>query len=113
LPRRSLGVGGAYQTRNSAKLFTPPFRLGARGYSAESRHSSQLSLPTNKQPKEKTNMNATIQNGNLVVTIPMQKPAPSKTGKTLVVASSLGNQRTTATVDGKPVIIGLNAYIKP
>ena len=71
----------------------------------------QLSLPTNN--RKKTNMNAKIENGNLVVTIPMQKPAPSKTGKTLVVASSLGNQRTAAMVDGKPVIIGLNAYIKP
>jgi hypothetical protein len=58
-------------------------------------------------------MTAKIENGNLVVTIPMQPPAPSKTGKTLVVASSLGNQRTAAMVDGKPVIIGLNAYIKP
>jgi len=28
------------------------------------------------------------------------------------VASSRGNQPTTATVDGKPVIIGFNAYIR-
>ena len=33
-------------------------------------------------------------------------------GKTLVVASTGGNQATTATVQGKPIIIGLNAYIK-
>jgi hypothetical protein len=37
---------------------------------------------------------------------------PSSTGKTLVVASSHGNQPTTATIDGKPVIVGVNAYIR-
>jgi hypothetical protein len=57
-------------------------------------------------------MKAEIKNGNLVITIPMQSPKPSKTGKTLVVASSLGNRETDATVDGKRVTIGVNAYIK-
>jgi len=58
-------------------------------------------------------MNAQIKDGNLVITIPLQKPTPSATGKTLVVATTHGNMVTTATVDGKPVTIGLNAYIKP
>lgn len=57
-------------------------------------------------------MKAEIVNGNLVITIPMQTPAPSKSGKTMVVASSGGNKATTAQVDGKPVIIGLNAYVQ-
>ena len=49
----------------------------------------------------------------LVITIDMnEQPTPSATGKTLVVASSHGNQPTTLTVQGKPVVIGLNAYIK-
>jgi len=57
-------------------------------------------------------MKATIENGELVVRIPVQDPPrPSKTGKTLIVASSGGNQATAATVDGKPVVVGLNAYI--
>jgi hypothetical protein len=42
----------------------------------------------------------------------MQKPTPSASGKTLVVASSHGNQTTTAVINGKPVVVGLNAYIK-
>jgi len=58
-------------------------------------------------------MNAQIKDGNLVITIPLQKPTPSATGKTLVVATTHGNMVTTATVDGKPITIGLNAYIKP
>ncbi len=40
------------------------------------------------------------------------KPALSKSEKSLIVASSHGNQATACSVDGKPVIIGLNAYIK-
>jgi hypothetical protein len=57
-------------------------------------------------------MTAEVKGKNLVVTIPMQEPAPSSSGKTLVVATSKGNQATTAMVNGQPVIIGLNAYIK-
>ncbi|MDR0532737.1 MAG: hypothetical protein LBH01_02160 [Verrucomicrobiales bacterium] len=49
----------------------------------------------------------------LVVRLPLQEPAPSKSGKSLVVASTNGNVQTSALVDGKPVTIGLNAYIRP
>jgi hypothetical protein len=52
-----------------------------------------------------------VEKGHLVVSIPLQPAAPSKSGKTLVVASTGGNLRTAATVDGKPITIGLNAYI--
>ena len=58
-------------------------------------------------------MTATIKNNVLIIEIPIYAPRPSSTGKTLSVASSGGNITTTATVNGKPVIIGLNAYIKP
>ena len=57
-------------------------------------------------------MQVEIKDGNSVITIPMQKPAPSASGKTLVVASSRGNKATAALVDGKPIIVGLNAYIQ-
>jgi hypothetical protein len=56
-------------------------------------------------------MKANIVGTDLVITIPMNEPRPSSSGKTLVVATSGGNQTTTAVVNGKPVIIGLNAYI--
>jgi hypothetical protein len=58
-------------------------------------------------------MKATIQNNVLHIQIPLHAPRPSATGKTLTVASTRGNQPTEAKIDGKPVIIGLNAYIKP
>jgi hypothetical protein len=58
-------------------------------------------------------MTATITNNILTIEIPMGTPRPSASGKTLVVATSGGNITTTAQVNGKPVTIGINAYIKP
>ena len=58
-------------------------------------------------------MNAKIENGILRIEIEVDSPPkPSASGKTLVVASSHGNQPTKAIVNGKPLIIGLNAYIR-
>lgn len=54
-----------------------------------------------------------VKGKQLIITADLQKPAPSASGKTLVVASTHGNQPTEAVVNGKPVIVGLNAYIKP
>lgn len=55
---------------------------------------------------------ATINDGILTIQIPTQTPTPSASGKTLVIASTRGNITTTATVDGKPVKLGVNAYIQ-
>ncbi len=53
-----------------------------------------------------------IEKNELVIRLPLQNPpVPSSSGKTLVVASTRGNFRSTATVDGKPVTVGVNAYI--
>lgn len=57
-------------------------------------------------------MTATIEKGELVIRIALQTPRPSATGKTLVVATTGGNIQTTAEVDGKPITIGVNAYIR-
>jgi hypothetical protein len=59
-------------------------------------------------------MKARIEGNKLILEIDMNAtPTPSASGKTLVVASSHGNQATTAVVNGKPVTVGFNAYIKP
>jgi hypothetical protein len=70
---------------------------------------------TNNTEKENYIMAMTVEiKGNkLCIEIDLEKPTPSSSGKTLVVASSRGNAVTTAMVDGKPITIGLNAYIKP
>jgi hypothetical protein len=58
-------------------------------------------------------MEVELKNKKLIITIPVNdKPMPSSSGKTLVVASSHGNQRTGVIIDGKPVIVGVNAYIR-
>jgi hypothetical protein len=60
-------------------------------------------------PKKLT---ATIEDGFLVIRVPLNPtPTRSATGKTLVVASSHGNKQTELEVEGKPVFVGVNAYI--
>lgn len=57
-------------------------------------------------------MKIEIKDGQLIITLPMNAiPVPSASGKTLVVASTHGNQATTAIVNGKPAVVGVNAYI--
>jgi hypothetical protein len=56
-------------------------------------------------------MKVTVKDNVLTIEIPMGTPAPSASGKTLVVASTHGNVKTDVMIQGKPVTIGLNAYI--
>ena len=57
-------------------------------------------------------LTAAIEGEFLVIRVPMNpKPTPSSTGKTLVVASSHGNKETEVEIQGKPVYVGVNAYI--
>ena len=58
-------------------------------------------------------MKTTIKDNVLHIEIQQHVPRPSASGKTLTVASSQGNKPTEALIDGKPVIVGVNAYIKP
>jgi len=56
-------------------------------------------------------MKITSDGKTLTIVIELQAPTPSASGKTLVVASTRGNLKTAVLIDGKPVTIGLNAYI--
>ena len=47
--------------------------------------------------------------GTVTVVLPLT-PGPSKSGKSMVIASTRGNQTTTAVYNGKPVPLGFNAY---
>lgn len=57
---------------------------------------------------------ATIDEKARTITLVMglDTPTPSQSGKTLIVASTRGATPTTATVDGKPVVVSVNCYIK-
>jgi hypothetical protein len=75
--------------------------------------SSDTVISNQYKENNKMAMTVEIKGNKLCIEIDLEKPTPSSSGKTLVVASSRGNAVTTAMVDGKPVTIGLNAYIKP
>jgi hypothetical protein len=68
---------------------------------------------SNSKREKNMEMKVEIRDNKLCIEIDLEKPTPSSSGKTLVVASTRGNTVTDVEVDGKPVIIGLNAYIKP
>lgn len=58
-------------------------------------------------------MKVTIEKNELVIRIPMQEPAPSASGKTLVIATTRGNQKTDVQLKGYGAItVGVNAYVK-
>ena len=56
-------------------------------------------------------MKAEIRGNQLIITAEMQEPAPSKSGKSLVVCSTHGVATSTAEVDGKPLKINVTAWI--
>lgn len=55
-------------------------------------------------------MKVEIIGSNLVITAPINK-VPSKSGKSILVASSGGNKETACEIDGKRITVGLNAYV--
>ena len=48
----------------------------------------------------------------LTLVLDLQEPSPSASGKTLVIATTHGNVPTDVQVMGKPVTVGVNAYIR-
>jgi len=56
-------------------------------------------------------LNVTREGDTLIIRIPIQVPWPSSSGKTLVVASTHGNQRSGIQIDGNDVFVGVNAYV--
>ncbi len=73
---------------------------------------SQLHTENQTMTATAKKLTASIEGEFLVIRVPLNpKPTPSATGKTLVVASSHGNKETEVQVQGKPVYVGINAYI--
>lgn len=57
-------------------------------------------------------MKATVKDGKLVLELALESPRASKSGKTLIVASTGGFVETDAKVNGKTVSVSLNATIR-
>lgn len=53
---------------------------------------------------------AVIENGELVIRLPVQDPRASKSGKTQLIAT--GSGRSTLVHQGKPVFVTVSAYLK-
>jgi len=59
-------------------------------------------------------MKSKIRKGMLIIALPLiNPPKESKSGKTLLVASSQGPRRTALRVTGKPVVVNVSAYVRP
>ena len=54
----------------------------------------------------------TIQGKRLVIDLPLEAATLSASGKSYVIASTRGNMTTDAKIDGKPIVIGVNAYFR-
>jgi len=67
-----------------------------------------------KTSKKDRALSITTDDGYLVVKIPLNdEPFPlSKSEKSQVIATTHGNATTDLSLNGTPVILGLNAYIK-
>ena len=59
-------------------------------------------------------MKVTTEGNEIVIRIPIPDTLErSNSGKTLVVASTHGNTKLDIQIKGRPVFLGLNAYIYP
>ena len=56
-------------------------------------------------------LTVTREGDTLVIRLPITAPKPSASGKTLVVASTRGNQKTSLQIDGRDLYLGVNAYV--
>lgn len=56
-------------------------------------------------------MTAKIENNKVTITLDLQPPTKSSSGKTLVVASTHGNQKVE--LNGETFFVGVNVYKKP
>ena len=70
----------------------------------------QTSHKYKKEVEEMQNLKWEVKDDKLIIEIDLTKEfGPSKSGKTITVASSRGNQK----IEGTDVIIGLNVYKYP
>lgn len=56
-------------------------------------------------------MKVTLKDNELTIVMQCDDLTPSKSGKSLILASTRGNQTTSVQVDGKPLVVSVNAYV--
>ena len=56
-------------------------------------------------------MKVEVKNGRIIISLKLRKPAPSKSGKTLLVATTRGVRRSIVKMRGKRVRVIAHAFI--
>ena len=56
-------------------------------------------------------MKVEVEKGRLVISLKLRKPSPSKSGKTLLVASTRGVRQSNVKIRGRRVRVNANAFI--
>lgn len=56
-------------------------------------------------------MKVTLKDNELTIVMQCGDLEPSKSGKSLILASTRGNKTTSVQVDGKALVVSVNAYI--
>ena len=56
-------------------------------------------------------MDVKIENGRIIISLPLQAPQSSKSGKTFIVAGTGGFVKTNVQVEGKQVSLAVNVTI--
>lgn len=56
-------------------------------------------------------MKVEIKGGSIIISLKLRKPTPSKSGKTLLVASTRGVKRSKIKIQGRWVCVNANAFI--
>ena len=55
----------------------------------------------------------TKQKRTLRIEMPIEKPTPSRSGKTMIVASTHGNLTTDVRCRRRPIVVSVNAFVYP
>ena len=55
---------------------------------------------------------AEVKGKNLIITMPLETPHASSSGRTMIVASSGGPTKTEAQINGKQITVNLQAWFK-
>ena len=53
-----------------------------------------------------------IEGRAVIITLPIEGPTPSASGKSMVLASTRGNLTTSTEWEGRAIVMGVNVYFK-
>jgi hypothetical protein len=94
----------------SGKTGSPAALGNGDSTATRDRHKQQFVRGRPVFKEREQNMEVKIRKGNLIIILPLEKPRPSASGKTMLVASSRGVRRTAIRLDGELLSVVANAF---